>query len=73
MTGARVRFIDSYGHLPGVRPALDADNFVIGDKSLPAIDSPERKLEASEAERRSKVATIRQHRVGGALPAASAA
>ena len=53
-------FIDSYGHLPGVRPSLDADNFAIGNKPLAALDSPEQKLETAEAERRRKVATLRQ-------------
>lgn len=29
-------FIDSYGHLPGVRPALDVDNFVVQAAPIPA-------------------------------------
>jgi len=33
-------FIDSYGHIGGVRPSLDADNFVLGDKPLPPFDAP---------------------------------
>ena len=33
-------FIDSYGHIGGVRPALDADNFAVGDKRLPPLDAP---------------------------------
>ncbi len=33
-------FIDSYGHIGGVRPALDADNFVVGDQPLAAFDAP---------------------------------
>ena len=54
-------FIDSYGHLGGVRPALDADNFVVGDKPLPPPDSPPVKVaEASTAARRSEIAEIRQ-------------
>ncbi|MBM3837452.1 MAG: DUF1553 domain-containing protein [Verrucomicrobia bacterium] len=28
-------FIDSHGHLPGVKPALDADNFAVGEEALP--------------------------------------
>ena len=32
-------FIDSYGHRGGVRPALDADNFIIRDTPLPAADA----------------------------------
>lgn len=30
-------FIDSYGHLPGTRPALDIDNFAVRDTGLPDI------------------------------------
>ncbi len=30
-------FIDSYGHLPGTRPALDIDNFAVRDTALPDI------------------------------------
>jgi hypothetical protein len=33
-------FIDSYGHLPGVKPALDADNFVLRDTPLAAFGAP---------------------------------
>ena len=33
-------FIDSYGHIGGVRPALDADNFFVGAKPLPPLDGP---------------------------------
>jgi len=33
-------FIDSYGHIGGVRPALDADNFILSDKPLPSLDAP---------------------------------
>jgi Protein of unknown function (DUF1549)/Protein of unknown function (DUF1553) len=32
-------FIDSYGHLPGARPALDADNFLVGESEPPAFGS----------------------------------
>ena len=31
-------FIDSYGHRGGVRPALDADNFIHSDMPLPPFD-----------------------------------
>lgn len=30
-------FIDSYGHLPGAKPTLDADNFVLRTNSLPIL------------------------------------
>ena len=33
-------FIDSNGHVGGVKPALDADNFVIGETSLPSLAAP---------------------------------
>ncbi|MBX7168010.1 MAG: PSD1 and planctomycete cytochrome C domain-containing protein [Pirellulales bacterium] len=47
-------FIDSYGHLPGVRPALDADNFVFG--RLPDVQSTE------PSQRREQVAALRAER-----------
>lgn len=54
-------FIDSYGHLGGVRPALDADNFAIGDKAIPPLDAPPAAFDAgSRAARRAQVAEIRQ-------------
>ena len=31
-------FIDSYGHLPGLRPALDVDNFVVQSAPIPGTD-----------------------------------
>ncbi len=33
-------FIDSYGHIGGVRPSLDTDNFRVSDQPLPALDAP---------------------------------
>ncbi len=54
-------FIDSYGHLGGVRPSLDVDNFVVADEPPPALDSPPVKVtDASTAARRSEVLEIRQ-------------
>ena len=50
-------FIDSYGHRPGVRPALDADNFVIRNTALPALDAAP--VVASEPQRE-KIAAIRK-------------
>jgi len=32
-------FIDSYGHIPGQRPTLDADNFVLADRPCGSLDS----------------------------------
>ena len=54
-------FVDSYGHIGGVRPALDADNFVVRDSPLAPIpgtlvyDEPG----AIDA-RRAEVAALRQ-------------
>ncbi len=54
-------FIDSYGHRGGVRPALDADNFVIGDSALPPFDAPPLEVASTEIEaRRAKMTAIRQ-------------
>jgi len=57
-------FIDSFGHLDGVRPSLDVDDFVVSNKPLPSLDSTAMKVtDASIAERRSKVQEIRQRLV----------
>lgn len=54
-------FIDSYGHIGGIRPSLDADNFVVSDKALPPLDAPPVKgVEGALAERRTKAAAIRE-------------
>ncbi|MGE0610447.1 MAG: DUF1553 domain-containing protein, partial [Pirellulales bacterium] len=54
-------FIDSYGHLGGVRPSLDADNFVIGDKPLQPFDAPAPPASAVPPEdRRKQAAQLRQ-------------
>ncbi len=64
--GIDYTFIDSYGHIGGVRPALDADNFVIGDKALPSLDAIlEPKSLAERATRRSRVLEL--HRQLAAL------
>jgi hypothetical protein len=53
-------FIDSYGHLGGVKPALDADNFAFSETPLPAPDAAPVELAAGErAARRSEVAELR--------------
>ena len=51
-------FIDSYGHRPGVRPALDADNFAVRETALPPFDSAP--VEITETSRRLKAVEIRQ-------------
>ncbi len=54
-------FVDSYGHMGGVRPSLDADNFVVGEKALPQLDaSPVQAAEKSREARWAQIATIRQ-------------
>ena len=54
--GIDYTFIDSYGHLPGVKPALDADNFFIGE----APPAPPGQVAAGERQsRRAKVVALR--------------
>ncbi len=49
-------FIDSYGHRPGVRPALEADNFVFREVPFPPLNAPP--LTETEAERESRHARV---------------
>lgn len=53
-------FIDSYGHIPGIRPALDADNFFFSDKPLPKLDEANAAANASRATRMEQIAEIRR-------------
>lgn len=54
-------FIDSYGHIGGVRPALDADNFVVSDTALrPLGETTQPQTPESQATRRSQIAALRQ-------------
>ncbi len=54
-------FIDSHGHIGGVRPAVDADNFVIGDAELRQLDAgPRTGPDESGRVRLEKIAAIRQ-------------
>ncbi len=54
-------FIDSYGHLGGVKPALDADNFTIRETPLPPLDStPVQFVEGDRDSRRAKVGDLRR-------------
>jgi hypothetical protein len=53
-------FIDSYGHLGGMKPALDADNFVFRETPLPTVDAAPVTLAAGESEeRRGQIAELR--------------
>jgi mono/diheme cytochrome c family protein len=54
-------FIDSYGHIGGVRPSLDADNFAIVSTPIPAVDaSPVTGSSESREARIARVKTLRQ-------------
>jgi hypothetical protein len=53
-------FIDSYGHIPGRRPALDADNFVLTDRPTEMLDSSAPPATASTAARRERIQQLRQ-------------
>ena len=57
-------FIDSYGHIGGVRPSLDADNFVISATELPLFDAaPVEAPTTARESRRAKVTELRQQLV----------
>jgi len=51
-------FIDSFGHLAGVKPALDADNMVIGETPLRPLEAAEISSTAPD-ERRQEVTALR--------------
>ncbi|NOS69025.1 MAG: DUF1553 domain-containing protein [Verrucomicrobia bacterium] len=54
-------FIDSYGHHPGVRPALDADNFGFQESPFPKLDALAlTETEAEQESRRARVADLRK-------------
>lgn len=52
-------FIDSYGHLGGVRPGLDADNFVYTDQPLAAFDHSQENP-VDQPERRARIRALRE-------------
>jgi len=55
-------FVDSYGHLGGVRPAIDIDQFAISGQPFPAINQPATELGDSGqpvSTRREQVASLR--------------
>ncbi len=49
-------YIDGRGHRPGVRPALDTDNFMFRDSAFPPLTAPG--LAETEAERESRHARV---------------
>ncbi|MBK7998653.1 MAG: DUF1553 domain-containing protein [Verrucomicrobia bacterium] len=54
-------FIDSYGHIGGVKPSLDADNFILSETPLKPFGAEAIQLtEAERAIRQAKVATMRR-------------
>ncbi len=53
-------FIDSYGHIGGVRPALDSDNFSISASELPAFDAAP--VEATKTARELRLAKVKELR-----------
>ncbi len=54
-------FIDSFGHRGGVRPALDADQFVIREESLPPLEKGRGRVNQDDREaRRAEVGAIRR-------------
>ncbi len=52
-------FIDSHGHLPGVKPGLDADNFILQATPLPPAGSPSSALAGTATDRRQQVQALR--------------
>ncbi len=52
-------FIDSHGHLPGVKPGLDADNFILQATPLPPAGSPSSVLAGTATDRRQQVQALR--------------
>ena len=54
-------FIDSYGHIPGVRPSLDADNFSISSSARPLLDlTASEALQAARISNREKASEMRR-------------
>ena len=53
-------FIDSYGHLPGVRPALAVDNFILQGQPLPGFETQVEPTDSpSVSERKQQIARLR--------------
>lgn len=50
-------FIDSYGHLGGVRPALDVDNVIVSAEPLRSLDSTAPR--AASTDRQAEIAALR--------------
>ncbi|MBI3851130.1 MAG: PSD1 domain-containing protein [Verrucomicrobia bacterium] len=54
-------FIDSYGHIEGVKPALDADNFAVREMPLPPLEARAVQLADGDGEsRRAKADELRR-------------
>jgi len=52
-------FIDSYGHVTGVKPGLNADNFIVQAGPLAPVGSPATALAGAAADRRQQVQSLR--------------
>jgi hypothetical protein len=57
-------FIDSYGHLDGVKPALDADNFALSTSPLPPLEAGPVRLASDTEGRRARVVELRRQQAG---------
>lgn len=55
--GIDYTFVDSYGHIGGVRPSLDLDNFTLGDHPIPPLKETARAPDAITSESRRREAT----------------
>ncbi len=56
-------FIDSGGHLPGVKPAIDTDNFVVRETPLPSPDAPPVEIAGQKGESRLEQAGALQREI----------
>jgi hypothetical protein len=60
-------FIDSYGHLDGVKPGLDADNFVLRESPPASFDAPPVAANPVETDiRRARLAELRRQQTAQA-------
>ncbi|MBI3868757.1 MAG: DUF1553 domain-containing protein [Verrucomicrobia bacterium] len=52
-------FIDSYGHIGGAKPTIDADNILVSETPLPAVDSAVEAIAADRRDRSGAMARLR--------------
>ncbi len=66
-------FIDSYGHIGGVRPSLDADNYVIRETAFPSTEKGPEPVDFSQyASRQERARTIKRQLATNQLEAQQA-